>query len=52
MQQDTKRGMRSRYLKRHWELYAMLVLPVAFIIVFNYIPMGGVVMAFKHFKLP
>ena len=51
MQQDTKRGMRSRYLKRHWELYAMLVLPVAFIIVFNYIPMGGVVMAFKDFKL-
>ena len=51
MQRDDRRGMRSRYLKRHWELYAMLVLPVTFIIVFNYIPMGGVVMAFKDFKL-
>jgi len=51
MQRNDRRGMRSRYLSRHWELYAMLVLPVAFIILFNYIPMGGVVMAFKDFKL-
>ena len=48
---DKGRDMRRRYFRRHWELYAMLALPVAFIIVFNYIPMGGVILAFKEFKL-
>ena len=51
MQRGDRRRNRIRYLKRHWELYVMLILPLAFIIIFNYIPMGGVVMAFKDFKL-
>ena len=29
----------------------MLALPIAFIIVFNYIPMGGAILAFKDYKL-
>ncbi len=40
-----------KYLKGHWELYLMLLLPVVFIIIFNYIPMGGTIIAFKNFKL-
>jgi len=33
--------------KKHWGLYALLILPVAYIIIFNYIPMAGLQLAFK-----
>lgn len=32
------------------ELYLMCVLPVLFVIVFKYIPIGGIIIAFKDFK--
>ena len=51
MVQARRRRNWRRYLERHWELYLMLVLPVAFIIIFNYIPMGGTILAFKDFKI-
>ena len=34
-------------LKRRWQLYLMLVLPLAYLIIFCYVPMGGVIIAFK-----
>ena len=49
--QGLNRVSTRRYMERHWELYAMLLLPVAFIIIFNYMPMAGTLMAFKNFKL-
>ena len=51
MSHSSQPSKARQYMKRHWELYVMLILPVAFIIVFNYIPMSGVLMAFKDFKL-
>ena len=45
-----KRGF-GYYLKRDWILYAMLVLPVAYYIIFKYIPMYGVVIAFKNYSV-
>lgn len=38
------------YLKQYWVLYAMLALPVAYYIVFKYIPMVGNVLAFRRYK--
>ena len=35
------------YLKRYWTLYLLLVLPLAFFIVFRYMPMSYILMAFK-----
>lgn len=49
--QRKNRSLTKKYLLRHWELYIMLLFPVIFIIIFNYIPMGGTIMAFKDFKL-
>ena len=46
-----KRNVTKKYLLHHWELYIMLLFPVIVIIVFNYVPMGGIIMAFKDFKL-
>ena len=51
MVQSKHRRNWGKYMKRHWELYAMLILPVVFIIIFNYIPMGGTIIAFKDFKI-
>ena len=36
---------------RNWRLYVMLLLPVAYIIIFAYVPMGGVLIAFKDFRI-
>ncbi|ALS26329.1 sugar ABC transporter ATPase [Paenibacillus sp. 32O-W] len=38
------------YFRRHWQLYALLVLPVIYFAVFKYGPMYGIVIAFKDFN--
>lgn len=49
--QNAVRSGRLRHnLKRYWELYVFLLVPMLYIIVFKYIPMGGLVIAFKDFK--
>lgn len=37
-------------LRRHYQLYLMLILPLAYIIIFNYVPMYGVQIAFREFR--
>jgi len=39
------------YLKRYWTLYAMLALPVIYFIIFKYIPMMYIQIAFKKFSI-
>lgn len=41
----------KNYLKNNWQLYAMLILPVIYMILFRYKPMIGVVVAFKKFNI-
>lgn len=36
---------------RHWELYLLVLLPVLYLIIFKYIPMVGVQIAFKDFNI-
>ena len=38
-------------IKRHWILYLLLLVPLTWVIVFHYIPMYGVVMAFQNFSI-
>jgi len=35
---------------QHWQLYVMLILPIIFFIIFKYIPMLGIQIAFKDYK--
>ncbi len=44
------RGL-GRDIRRDWQLYLFLALPVAYIILFAYVPMGGLVMAFQNFSI-
>lgn len=39
------------YLKNNWQLYAMLLIPVIYMICFKYKPMLGVVVAFKKYNV-
>nr|WP_211234885.1 ABC transporter permease subunit [Glycomyces arizonensis] len=48
---ERRRQARGRNLRRHWQLYLMLVLPVAFLVVFQYIPMANNVIAFKDYNV-
>ncbi|WP_229730089.1 ABC transporter permease [Paenibacillus silvae] len=40
-----------RSLKKHWELYLLVLPPVLYLLVFKYIPMVGVQIAFKDFSV-
>lgn len=37
-------------LKGSWELYALLFLPIMYLIIFKYIPMGGIIISFKQYN--
>ncbi|MCC3376405.1 sugar ABC transporter permease [Cohnella sp. REN36] len=39
-----------RYIRRTWPFHLMLLPALVFLIVFNYVPMGGIVMAFQDYK--
>ena len=46
---NQKRAKRIAYWKQYWVMYAMLLLPVAYYIIFRYIPMVGNVIAFRKY---
>ena len=39
------------YFKRSWMLYLMLLLPMTFFVLFRYVPMTNIVIAFKDYNL-
>jgi len=39
------------YARRSWMLYLMLLLPMAFFVIFRYIPITNIVMAFKDYNI-
>lgn len=47
---QNKKSIRSRIM-RDRQLYLFLLLPVVYVIVFHYIPMGGIVIAFQNFSV-
>ena len=40
----------KRDMRQHWALYLMAIPLIAFFIVFAYMPMGGLLMAFENYK--
>lgn len=38
-------------IRRNWQLYLFLLIPVIYLAIFKYVPMGGVVIAFKDYKM-
>lgn len=42
---------RRKQIMRHWQLYLVLLLPVLYLIIFKYVPMAGIVIAFKNYNV-
>jgi putative aldouronate transport system permease protein len=51
IEKERKRMKTENYVKRHWSLYLMLLVPAAFIATFRYVPMPNIVIAFKDYNL-
>lgn len=48
---ETRTGALLRQMRGVWQLYALLVVPILFLAVFNYYPMYGALLAFKDYKV-
>jgi putative aldouronate transport system permease protein len=42
---------KSHYFQRTWMLYLMLLIPMAFFVLFRYVPMTNIVIAFKDYNI-
>ena len=38
-------------IRKYWQLYLLLVLPLLYLLIFKYIPMRFIIIAFKDYKL-
>lgn len=45
-----RRSPLQKHLRRYWQLYAMMVLPILYFIIFKYLPMFGNVLAFRRYR--
>ncbi len=53
MRKETPNPKKSfgQYFRGHWQLYAMMLIPLLLLLVFAYGPMYGILMAFKDYKV-
>ncbi len=47
---QTKKSLRRR-IAAGWQVYVLLLVPLIYLFVFSYIPMGGLVLAFKKYTI-
>ncbi len=40
----------KRYMKKNWQYYALLLVPVIYYVIFRYIPMAGNIIAFRRYR--
>lgn len=46
-----RKAASRKKIRKHWQFYLLLTLPLLFLMVFHYIPMGGLILAFKDFSI-
>lgn len=51
MKKSSKTGSFTTYMKRYWQLYVMLLLPMTYLFIFKYLPMEYVQIAFKDYNI-
>ena len=44
------RQQAARSFRRYWQLYLLMLIPIAYFVIFKYIPMGNAVIAFKAYN--
>lgn len=45
-----KKKENRKHMRRYWQLYVMMLLPLVYFIIFKYIPMFGNVLAFRRYR--
>lgn len=40
----------KKHVRRYWQLYLMMLLPIIHILIFKYVPMFGSVLAFRRYR--
>lgn len=40
----------GRHLKKYWQLYVMMLIPVIYYVIFRYVPMVGNIIAFRRYR--
>ena len=40
----------KKYMKKYWQYYALMLIPVIYYIVFRYLPMAGNIIAFRRYR--
>ncbi len=48
--ENRKSGKKRKLTTREIQLYTMCAIPLLLVIVFNYLPMGGIIIAFKNYR--
>lgn len=46
-----RKGVMWKKIKRHWQFYFLILLPLALLITFSYVPMYGATIAFKEYNV-
>ena len=41
---------RIKLTTSEWQLYSLCLIPIVMVVIFNYLPMGGLIIAFKNYK--
>lgn len=47
----TPAGKKSKMKSSNWQFWAIIAVPVIYAIIFAYIPMGGIIIAFKNYSI-
>ena len=47
---SAKKSEFKKYMRKYWQFYALLLIPVLYYIIFRYIPMAGNVIAFRRYR--
>ncbi len=42
---------RARLIRKHWQYYLLFSVPLLYVIIFAYVPMGGILLAFKTYRI-
>ena len=40
----------GRHIRKYWQLYVMMLIPIAYYVIFRYIPMVGNIIAFRRYR--
>lgn len=50
LQSRRRRHPLLKHMRRNWQLYAMLAIPILYYIIFRYVPMAGNIIAFRKYR--